>query len=78
MDESSGSFDSRVWGGPPRVAGIRGAASGTSVALESTVELSLLAVAFVEVAFAQLVSPLEFVLLVSSCLRSSALVPRAL
>ena len=40
--------------------------------------LSLVAVAFVEAAFAQLVSPLEFVLLVSSCHWSSALVSRAL
>ena len=43
-----------------------------------SLELSLVAVAFVEAAFAQLVSPLEFVLLVSSCHWSSALVSRAL
>ena len=35
MDESSGSFDSGVWGGPPRVAGVRDAVSSTSVALGS-------------------------------------------
>ena len=40
--------------------------------------LSLVAVAFVEAAFAQVVSPLESVALVESCLLSSALASRAL
>ena len=40
--------------------------------------LSLVAVVFVEAAFVQVVSPLESVVLVASCLWSSALAPRAL
>ena len=40
--------------------------------------LSLVAVAFVEAAFVQVVSPLESVVLIASCLWSSALASRAL
>ena len=43
-----------------------------------SLELSLVAVAFVEAAFVQVVSPLESVVLVASCLWSSALASRAL
>ena len=43
-----------------------------------SLELSLVAVAFVEAAFVQVVSPLESVVLVASCLYFSALASRAL